>query len=103
MLVGEGGPKLIYHKIETLYERDERTHKLARPFTLKNPVYGIIKEWEFTEKIDGTNIRIMWSPSEDITFGGRTDNAQLPADLVNILKNHVTEERLRIVEGANIE
>ena len=90
---------MIYHKIETLYERDERTHKLARPFTLKNPVYGIIKEWEFTEKIDGTNIRIMWSPSEGITFGGRTDNAQLPADLVNILKNHVTEERLRAVFG----
>ena len=31
-----------YHKIETLYERDEKTFKV-KPGVLKNRVYGIIK------------------------------------------------------------
>lgn len=29
-------------------------------FDLKNPVYGIIKTWQFTDKIDGTNIRCIY-------------------------------------------
>lgn len=34
------------------------------------------KEWVFTEKIDGTNIRVMWNGKE-VIFGGRSDDAQL--------------------------
>lgn len=40
--------------------------------------------WEWTEKIDGTNIRVDWISSEidyDLIFKGRTDNAQIPANL----------------------
>ena len=40
--------------------------------------------WVFTEKVDGTNIRIMWDGSK-ITFNGKTDNAQMPAPLVQRL------------------
>jgi hypothetical protein len=69
-----------YHKIETLFERDMATFKVD-PTKLKNPVYGIFKEWEFTEKIDGTNVRVMWRDHK-LTIGGKTDNAQLPAALV---------------------
>lgn len=95
-----------YHKIETLYVRDEKTHRLVEPLILKNPVYGLLKTWQFTEKIDGTNIRVIWSPAfdseivgkpESLRFGGKTDNAQLPSDLVNTLRESVTAESLRAV------
>ena len=45
-------------------------------------------EWVFTEKVDGTNIRVMYSPDQgpsSVTFGGKTGNAQLPAFLVERL------------------
>jgi hypothetical protein len=34
-----------YHKIETLYERDEKTFRLKPELVLKNQVYGAIKTW----------------------------------------------------------
>jgi len=43
-------------------------------------------EWVFTEKVDGTNIRVMWN-GKSVIFGGKTDNAQLPMDLITALQN----------------
>lgn len=37
--------------------------------------------WIFTEKVDGTNIRVMWN-GESIVFGGKTDNASIPVFLL---------------------
>ena len=42
-------------------------------------------QWEFTEKIDGTNIRIMFD-GENIAFKGKTDDAQIPSHLVDKLQ-----------------
>jgi ATP-dependent RNA circularization protein (DNA/RNA ligase family) len=72
-----------YHKIETLYERDMATFKV-KPGTLKNRVYGLLKSWRWTEKVDGTNIRVIWKDGK-LTFGGKTDNAQIHADLIKYL------------------
>jgi len=47
--------------------------------------------WDFTEKIDGTNIRVGWD-GHKVTFGGRTDTAQIPAKLVDYLRETFTEE-----------
>lgn len=79
-----------YHKIETLYERDPKTFRV-NPSVLRDEVYGLIKEWDWTEKIDGTNIRCIWKDSK-LTFGGRTQNAQIPADLIQWLLEHVKAE-----------
>lgn len=38
-------------------------------------------DWVFTEKVDGTNIRVMLKDG-GVTFGGKTDAAQIPAQLV---------------------
>lgn len=38
-------------------------------------------EWVFTEKVDGTNIRVMWN-GEKVVFGGKTDNASIPVFLL---------------------
>lgn len=86
-----------YHKIETLYERDERTF-IVNPAILKNPVYGIIKTWQWTEKIDGTNIRCIWNhETGKLAFGGKTDNAQIHADLVRYLYESIPVENMRSV------
>ena len=45
----------------------------------------------FTEKVDGTNIRVHWD-GHRVEFGGRTDNAQIPAKLVARLTAVFTEE-----------
>ena len=83
-----------YHKIETLYERDDKTHRLKPELILKNRVYGIVNPWIWTEKIDGTNIRAIWKDGK-LTFGGKTDNAQIHADLVKWLYEHITPESIR--------
>ena len=49
--------------------------------------------WTGTEKINGTNIRIIWD-EESVRFGGKTDNAQLPIPLITYLIEHFTVERL---------
>lgn len=82
-----------YHKIETLYERDDRTHFLKEPLTLKNRVYDCLKLWHWTEKVDGTNIRLMWRDGK-LAIGGRTDNAQIHADLIRWITEHITPEKL---------
>ena len=41
-------------------------------------------QWVFTEKVDGTNIRVMFE-KESVSFAGKTDRAQLPAPLLTRL------------------
>ncbi len=48
-------------------------------------------KWLWTEKVDGTNIRIHWD-GHKVTYGGRTDNAQIPARLLPVLDALVPEE-----------
>ena len=38
-------------------------------------------KWIFTEKVDGTNIRVMWN-GKDVVFAGRSDDAQLYTPLI---------------------
>lgn len=76
-----------YHKINTVFKRD--TDKPKNPIIMwdwSEPEFEYLanNRWEFTEKVDGTNIRIMWD-SSNITFGGKTDNAQIPSKLLNRL------------------
>lgn len=75
-----------YNKIETLYNRDiEGTKKLIEG-DYRNETVKFLKDmtWQFTEKIDGTNIRVMWD-GHKITYGGRTERASIPAHLMNKL------------------
>lgn len=75
-----------YEKIETLFTRDVEGTKKLLLGVFRNPTikYLQLAEWDWTEKIDGTNIRVYWD-GHTVTFGGRTDNAQIPADLVTKL------------------
>ncbi len=82
-----------YHKIDTIFERgaDFRVNENA----LKSPVIGTISIWDVTEKIDGTNVRVMLSETGDVSFGGRSNNAQMPADLVVKLMGQFPAEKMK--------
>lgn len=76
-----------YHKIETLFKRDPKTKKLiVGEYTNETVEYLKDNIWQFTEKVDGTNIRVYWD-GHRVTFGGRTDNAMIPAHLINKLND----------------
>lgn len=83
-----------YHKIETLFERDKDTF-VVDPTKLKSSVLGTIREWDVTEKIDGTNIRVMLSEFGEVSFGGRTNAAQIPGDLVQYLIHTFQQDKLK--------
>ena len=74
-----------YEKIETLFARDHKTKKLNENIW-RNETVKFLKDidWEFTEKIDGTNIRIYWD-GHKVNYYGRTDKAQIPSMLMNKL------------------
>jgi len=72
-----------YHKIQTVYMRDPATnHRTLLEGQYSLPEFEYLKgnQWVFTEKVDGTNTRVMFNGG--LTFGGKTDNAQIPAFLV---------------------
>ena len=71
-----------YHKIQTCFKRDEKTkHIIEGEWTLPELDWLKNNQWVFTEKVDGTNIRVMWN-GESVVFGGKTDDAQLPVFLL---------------------
>ena len=82
-----------YHKIETLFDRDANFGVMVDK--LRMPVYGSFKLWHVTEKIDGTNIRVILNLDGTVTLGGKTDNASLPADLVTYLHATFTPEKMK--------
>lgn len=76
-----------YHKIETLFNRDMEGNKKLIEGDFRNPIVDYIKdcEWIFAEKIDGTNVRVHWD-GHKVSFGGRTDKAQMPMPLMEKLQ-----------------
>ena len=89
-----------YHKIQTVWHRDPATnHKTLLEGVWAEPEfqYLAMNDWVFTEKVDGTNIRVMIQDGK-ISFGGKTDNASLPAPLVERLSGRFHSQRDRLNE-----
>lgn len=75
-----------YLKIQSVFKRNtDGSKKLIIGDWISNELrYLQNLTWECTEKIDGTNIRVHWD-GHKVEFGGRTDRANIPVDLVNKL------------------
>lgn len=89
-----------YEKIETLYQRDIEGTKKLMPGVYRNPTMEFLKDntWQWTEKVDGTNIRVYWD-GHCVSFGGRTERASIPAPLVNRLNDRFGgEENAQLFE-----
>jgi hypothetical protein len=75
-----------YQKIPGPFRReDTKPHRIIDgAWTSEELAFLSEVDWTWTEKVDGTNIRIIWD-GHRVTYGGRTDNAQIPAKLVTAL------------------
>ena len=75
-----------YHKIETVFNRSTDGDKRLIWGDYRNETVEYLADniWQFTEKIDGTNIRIHWD-GHNVEVGGRTDRAQIPKHLMDYL------------------
>lgn len=95
---------VTYNKIETLFNRDLEGSKKLIEGDYRNETVKFLKDmtWQFTEKIDGANIRVMWD-GHKITYGGRKDSSSIPAHLMNKLiemfGNEETEQLFEQIFG----
>lgn len=85
-----------YPKIDTLFERDLETFKVILG-AFRRPEFETVSRWLITEKIDGTNIRIHFRVNNSVSFGGKTDAAQIPAFLLDYLQQTFTPQRFHQV------
>ena len=84
-----------YNKIQTVYKRDEKTKRIIEgDYSLPEFEYLRDNIWVFTEKVDGTNVRVHWN-GESVVLGGRTKDAQMPMFLISKL-NEIFEGTVRI-------
>lgn len=84
-----------YFKIQNVFERDDETHKLIDG-AYRTEEFHFLKDllWVWTEKVDGTNTRVMWD-GKKVTFGGKSDGSQIPATLVTKLMDMFPKENFQ--------
>jgi RNA ligase-like protein len=92
-----------YQKIPSPFMRNtekgpDRNKLIIGQWTSPELEYLATADWVWTEKVDGTNIRILWD-GHKVSYGGRTDNAQIPAKLLPALDRLFPEEILETVFG----
>ena len=82
-----------YHKIQSIYKRDERGNMLFGEYSL--PEFDYLKDnyWVFTEKVDGTNIRLLWRNGE-LEIRGKTDRAQIYAPLISAITHLIDKAKM---------
>lgn len=75
-----------YTKIETPFVRDMDGSKKLIEGKFRSETVEFLKdnEWVCTEKIDGTNIGIVWDGNR-VSYQGKTERANIPAHLMNKL------------------
>lgn len=71
-----------YLKIDTPFERDMDGTKKLIEGKFRNETVEYLKDnvWVWTEKIDGTNIGVVWD-GHSVSFQGRTEKAVIPKPL----------------------
>ena len=77
-----------YHKIQTVFKRDPATnHKTLLEGEYATPEFEYLKDarWLFTEKVDGTNVRVEKAGGL-VRFKGRTERSQMPMHLLDVLE-----------------
>jgi ATP-dependent RNA circularization protein (DNA/RNA ligase family) len=90
-----------YHKIDSIFKRD--MSKPNAPFITgeySTQEIGYLKDnqWEFTEKVDGTNIRVLYQ-SGTVVFKGKSDKAEIPPHLLAKLGSLLPCEKMTEVFG----
>lgn len=86
-----------YHKIQTMFLREQNTGRACPVVEGKwaKEEFKMLKDidWLMTEKIDGTNIRVIWDGFK-LEFKGKTDQAQMYPGVIDKLKEYFTEDKV---------
>ena len=91
-----------YHKIPTVYKRDPETKfrtLLIGQYATPELEYLAHSWWTFTEKVDGTNVRIRWShdgpfrSGQRLEYRGKSDAAVLHDNLLARLGELLPERK----------
>src|SRR5208283_5406540 len=69
-----------YPKINGIWKRTDKGKVIIGDYSTPELHYLRHGQWMWTEKIDGTNIRLHFD-GERVLIGGKTDNATIPAPL----------------------
>ena len=94
-----------YHKIQTVWLRDPETKfKTLLEGQWAKAEFEYLKDlqWDWREKIDGTNIRVMWNPvgsQYPLEFRGKQDTSDMRPDLLARLPEIFPLERMREMFG----
>ena len=92
-----------YPKIQSVFKREEQGKRRLIEGEWATPELEFLQGclWHWTEKVDGTNIRIAWDANEShhVRFGGRTDDAQLHVALIRVLQDRFPAELLQNIFG----
>lgn len=86
-----------YHKIQSVFLRDPETNMKKLDFgKWAKPEFEYLanQNWYWTEKIDGTNIRVIFD-GETVEFKGKSDNAEIPKPLLKKLAETFTLEKMK--------
>ena len=83
-----------YPKIYGPFQRNNETNRVKPGHWITDEL-NILRSvmWTFTEKIDGTNVRVIWD-GHAVRCAGRTDRAVLHPDLLKQLETLFPEEKM---------
>ena len=90
-----------YHKIQNIFNRETFGNNKIIENDFTNETVKFLKDidWTWTEKVDGTNIRVFWDGYK-VNLGGRTDKANIPNHLKERLEEiFCTPEKEEIFES----
>ena len=78
-----------FQKIPNVFDLDikGRNAKYSGQFSTKEIELCLSNKIRYMEKLDGTNIRVYWD-GYNITFHGRTENSDIPEQLLAKLEEH---------------
>lgn len=88
-----------YGKTPNIWARDPRTHKLIDNQWV-DPTLIYLRDlfWRFTEKVDGTNIRLIYDRGA-LNIRGRSDNATVPRGVVDWMETALNLGRFQTAFG----
>lgn len=83
----------LYNKIDTLFTFDQETRQFLYG-EFRNPLVKELENniWIFTEKIDGTNFRIIWD-GYNLSFGGRTNKSTFNKQQLDYINNTLLKDK----------
>lgn len=82
-----------YGKIPTVFQRSLEGRKTLIPYAWPDPTVEALKDfdWEWTEKIDGANVRVHWD-GYGVSFLGRHEGSEIPPFLLSRLQEVFSED-----------